>query len=192
MLQLQPARPQEERQVSRHSFFMVVLFSHYLLEWHGSIFYLIIVAPTLHGLFKDPPSFVTTCTPQGLAVKVTCMQDCRRRISWACIGQELLPFQLSTVYLCTTWRLNLNALALLPGFCIVVSLLPVMKTWLFQGLTWLLPWTPKRFAFLCVKQLVWVSHQHVCTYTMLSLSSWSRLVLSCLLLIYLHPHKPAC
>jgi len=29
----------------------------------------------LHGLFKDSPSLVTTCTPQGLVVKVTCMHD---------------------------------------------------------------------------------------------------------------------
>ena len=55
--------------------------------------------PTLpfpqHGLLKDQPSFVAICTPQGLAVKATCMQDCRRSISRACIGQELLPFQLT-------------------------------------------------------------------------------------------------
>jgi hypothetical protein len=92
-------------------------------------------AHSQHGMFKDLPSFVTICTPQGLAVKVTCMQDCRRRISPACIGQELLPFQLSTVYLCTTWRLDPKALASLPGFCIAVSLLPVLKTWMLQGLT---------------------------------------------------------
>jgi hypothetical protein len=42
------------------------------------------------------------------------------------------PFLLSTV-LCTTW-LNPKALALLPGFCITVPLLPVLKTWLPQGL----------------------------------------------------------
>jgi hypothetical protein len=87
----------------------------------------------LHGLFKVLPILVTICTPQGLAIKATCMQDCRRRISLACIGQEL-PFQLSTVYSCTTWRLDPKALALLPGFCIAVPLLPVLKTWLVQGL----------------------------------------------------------
>jgi hypothetical protein len=87
-------------------------------------------AHSQHGMFKDLPSFVTICTPQGLVVKVTCMQDCRRRISPACIGRELLPFQLSTVFLCTTWRLNPKALASLPGFCIaVVPLLSVLKTW---------------------------------------------------------------
>jgi hypothetical protein len=57
------------------------------------------VAPTLpiplHSLFKVLPSLVTICTPQGLAIKATCMQDCRRRISQACISQDL-PFQLST------------------------------------------------------------------------------------------------
>jgi hypothetical protein len=83
-------------------------------------------AHSQHGMFKDLPSFVTICTPQDLAAKVTCMQDCRRRISPACTGQEL-PFQLSTVYSCTTWLLDPKALALLPGFCIVVSLLPVLK-----------------------------------------------------------------
>ncbi len=46
-----------------------------------------------HGLFKDAPSFVTVCTAQGLVVKVTCMQDCRRRISLAC---KVLPFLPST------------------------------------------------------------------------------------------------
>ena len=85
-----------------------------------------VVAPTLpipqDGLLKDPPSFVTICTPQGLAFKVTCMQDCCTSISPACIVQEL-PFQLSTVYLCTTWRLDPKALASLPGFCIAVHLL---------------------------------------------------------------------
>jgi hypothetical protein len=64
--------------------------------------YLLVVVPMLpiaqHGLFKDPPSFIAICTPQGLAVKATCMQDCRRSISRACIGQELLPFQFSTVF----------------------------------------------------------------------------------------------
>jgi hypothetical protein len=37
--------------------------------------------------------------------------------------------------LCTTWRLDPKALALLPGFCIaVVPLLSVLKAWLLQGL----------------------------------------------------------
>ncbi len=80
-----------------------------------------------HGLFKDPPSLVAICTPepadQGY-MHAKWVDDCRR-ISWACIGQELLPFQLSTVYVCTTWRLNLKAWALLPGFCIAVPLLHV-------------------------------------------------------------------
>jgi hypothetical protein len=44
-----------------------------------------------------------------------------------------LPFQLSTVSLCTTW-LDPKALALLPGFCIAVHLLSVLKAWLVQGL----------------------------------------------------------
>jgi hypothetical protein len=36
---------------------------------------------------------------------------------------------------CTTWRLDPKALALLPGSCIaVVPLLPVLKAWLVQGL----------------------------------------------------------
>jgi hypothetical protein len=43
----------------------------------------------------------------------------------------LNPF--STQILCTTW-LDPKALALLPGFCIVVLLLPVLKTWLFRDL----------------------------------------------------------
>jgi hypothetical protein len=52
--------------------------------------------------------------------------------------------------LCTTWRLDPKALALLPGFCIaVVPLLSVLKAWLVQGLAWLLPWMPK----LCAKQV---------------------------------------
>ena len=82
---------------------------------------------------KDPPSFVSTCTPQCLVVKVTCMQDFCTSISCVCIGQEL-PFQLSTVFLGTAW-LDQKALALLPGFCIaVVPLLPVLKTWCFKVL----------------------------------------------------------
>jgi hypothetical protein len=55
------------------------------------------------------------------------MQDCCRKISPACIGRELLPFQLSTVYVCTTWLLDPKALAMLPGFCIAVHLLSVLK-----------------------------------------------------------------
>ena len=144
MQQVQWVWPQEERQVSRH-FFVLVLFSscvHHLLECPGFIclgftWYLLVVVLMLpipqHGVFKDPPSFVTIYTLQGLVVKFTCMQDCRRRISPACIGRDL-PLQLSTVYVCTTWRLNPKALALLPGFCIAVPLLPVLKTWLVQGL----------------------------------------------------------
>jgi hypothetical protein len=38
------------------------------------------------------------------------------------------------LFLCTTWLLDPKALALLPGFCIVVSLLPVLNAWLVQGL----------------------------------------------------------
>ena len=144
---------------------MLVLFSscvHHLLECPGFIclgftWYLLVVVLMLpipqHGVFKDLPSFVTICTLQGLVVKVTCMQDCRRRISLACIGQEL-PFQLSTVYSCTTWRLDPKALALLPGFCIAVHLLSVLKAWLLQGLACLLPLAPKCCVFLCAKQLV--------------------------------------
>jgi hypothetical protein len=42
------------------------------------------------------------------------------------------PF--SSPCLCTTWRLDPKALALLPGFCIAVHLLSVLKAWLVQGL----------------------------------------------------------
>jgi hypothetical protein len=38
------------------------------------------------------------------------------------------------VFLCTTWLLDPKALALLPGFCIAVHLLSVLKAWLLQGL----------------------------------------------------------
>jgi hypothetical protein len=66
----------------------------YQLTW-----YLLVVVPMLpipqHGLLRDLPSFVTICTPQSLAVKVTCMQDCCRRISRAC---KDLPFQLSIIF----------------------------------------------------------------------------------------------
>jgi hypothetical protein len=96
-----------------------------------------VVAPTLpipqHGLLKDPPSFVAICTPQGLAVKATCMQDCCTSIPPARINQELLCFQPSTVDLCTAWRLDPKAFAILPGFCIAVHLLSVLKAWLVQG-----------------------------------------------------------
>jgi hypothetical protein len=37
-------------------------------------------AHSQHGMFKDLPSFVTICTPQCLVVKVTRMQDSRRRM----------------------------------------------------------------------------------------------------------------
>jgi hypothetical protein len=57
---------------------------------------------------------------------------------WARTSCFSKHFQLSTVYLCTTW-LDLKALVLLPGFCIFVHLLPVLKAWLVQGLAWLLP-----------------------------------------------------
>ena len=86
MQQVQEALAQEERQVSRHSLLApLLLFStcvHHLLECLGFTWYLLVVVPMLpipqHGVFKDLPSFVATCTPQGLAVKVTCMQDfCR-------------------------------------------------------------------------------------------------------------------
>ncbi len=141
MQQVQLTPHQQERQVRSDSLFMLVLSSTYvrttclndldpsfipsLLCHHCCPFHYMVCSRTCLVL-----------SPYALAVKVTCMQDCRRRISLACIGQELLPFQLSTVYLCTTWRLDPKAMALLPGFCIAVfPLLPVMKTWLFQGLT---------------------------------------------------------
>jgi hypothetical protein len=83
----------KELQVSRHSFFVFVLlstFMHRLLECLGFTWYLISALPVLpipqHGLLKDPPSFVAICTPQGLAVKATCMQDCCTSIYPACIG----------------------------------------------------------------------------------------------------------
>jgi hypothetical protein len=39
------------------------------------------------------------------------------------------------LFLCTAWRLDPKALALLPGFCIAVPLLAACaKTWLPQGL----------------------------------------------------------
>ena len=120
---------QEECLVSRHSFFFFLLFPAHLVSpcCYAN------AAHSQHGMFKDLPSFVTICTPQGLVVKVTCMQDCRTSISCVCIGQEL-PFQLSTVFLGTAW-LDQKALALLPGFCIaVVPLLPVLKTWCFKVL----------------------------------------------------------
>jgi hypothetical protein len=119
--------------------FVLILFPacvHHLLELLGFTWYLLIVLPMLpipqHGVFKDFTSFVMICTTQGLVVKVTCMQDCCRRISPVCIGQEL-PFQLSTIFV--HHLAYLKALALLPGFCIAISLLPVLKTWLPQGLT---------------------------------------------------------
>jgi hypothetical protein len=82
MQQLQLAQHQQERQVSRHSLFMLVLFSNCVcttcLKRLGSTWYLHVVLPMLpipqHGVFKDLPSFVTICTPQGLEVKVTCMR----------------------------------------------------------------------------------------------------------------------
>ncbi len=43
------------------------------------------------------------------------------------------------LFLCTTWRLDPKALVLLPGFCIAALLISVLKTWLLQGLAWLLP-----------------------------------------------------
>jgi hypothetical protein len=55
----------------------------------------------------------------------------------------MLPFQLSTVYLCTTWRLDPKALALLPSFLHCGFLAACAKDMVFQGLTCLLPWTPK-------------------------------------------------
>ncbi len=116
-----------------------------------------------HGVFKDFTSFVMICTTQGLVVKVTCMQDCCRRISPVCIGQEL-PFQLSTIFV--HHLAYLKALALLPGFCIAISLLPVLKTWLPQGLTWLLPWAPKHCACLLTTHVLFSFHKPIWT-------SWS-------------------
>ena len=90
-------------------------------------------AHSQHGMFKDLPSFVTICTAQRPGgqdhMHARWMNDC----SPAC---KDFPFQLSTVYLCNTWRLDPKALALLPGFCIaVVPLLHVPKIWLFQSLS---------------------------------------------------------
>jgi hypothetical protein len=62
---------QEECRVSRHSLFILLYSSQ--LTW-----YLLVVVRMLpipqHGKFKDSPSFITICTPQGLVVKVTCMR----------------------------------------------------------------------------------------------------------------------
>jgi hypothetical protein len=85
-------------------FFELMLFSscvHHLLECPGFICpgfirYLFVIVPKLpvpqHGLFKDPPSLVAICTPQGLAVKVTCMHHGWMVVE-GCICQEL-SFQL--------------------------------------------------------------------------------------------------
>jgi hypothetical protein len=79
-------------------------------------------------------------------------------------------------------------LALLPGFCIAVHLLSVLKAWLLQGLAWLLPWTPKICAFLCARQvadcLIYML-AHVCAYALSSISRWTRLVLSGTLHIFI-------
>ena len=93
-----------------------------------------VVAPTLpipqHGLLKDQPSFVATCTPQGLVVKVTCMQDCCRRIPPACIDRELLPFQLSIIFV--HHLAQPESLGVMPGFCIAALLNSVLKAWLVR------------------------------------------------------------
>jgi hypothetical protein len=84
-----------------------------------------------HGIFKDLPSFITIC--------ITAQPKAWWSRSHACkIVQDFLSVHrpratLSACYVCS-W-LDLKALALLPGFCIVVPLLPVLKTWLPQGLT---------------------------------------------------------
>jgi hypothetical protein len=53
---------------------------------------------------------------------------------WLLKGAYAKSYPFSSECLCTTWRLNPKAWALLPGFCIAVPLLPVLKTWLLQGL----------------------------------------------------------
>jgi hypothetical protein len=53
----------------------------------------------------------------------------------------------------------------LPGFCIaVVPLLHVLKTWLLQGLSWLLPWAHKLCAFLLC-QTTCLSASSTCLHT---------------------------
>jgi hypothetical protein len=74
--QLQLVWPQEDLQVSIFILFQTSV--HHLLD--TSWIHLLLIALTMlpipqHGLLKDPPSFVAICTPQGLVVKVTCMQD---------------------------------------------------------------------------------------------------------------------
>jgi hypothetical protein len=134
MQQLQQTWPQEELQVSRHSLFMFLLFStcvHHFLECLGFTWYLLVVVHMLpipqHGVFKDFPSFVTIYTPQGLVVKVTCLHH-----GWIVKLAMCRPRAiLASLNLCTTW-LNPKAWALLPGSCIAVPLLFVLKTWLFK------------------------------------------------------------
>jgi hypothetical protein len=90
MQEQQQVWSQEECRVSRHSLFILLYCSQ--LTW-----YLLVAVPMLpipqHGKFKDSPSFITICTPQGLAVKVTCIWILEEVLERA-YGQEL-SFQLS-------------------------------------------------------------------------------------------------
>ncbi len=76
---------------------------------------------------------------------------------WERVGYNPFPLQiLCTIWLKpNVWHYCLASVLQFPwclGQNIIVS-----------RLAWLLPWTPKLSAFLCAKQLAWVSHQHACT-----------------------------
>ncbi len=171
MQQVQWVWPQEEHQVGRHSLFVLVLFStrvHHLLECLGLTCYFIVLSMLPippHGVLKELPAFVTMHT---LSRSHACTMD--GLLNWLCVGQEL-PF--SSPCLCTTF-LNQQALALSPGFCIAVHLLPVLKTWCFEALPDCCherrnvapSFVPNNWSECLIKMLA-----NVCAYTLPSLSS---------------------
>ena len=111
-------------------------------------------------------------------------------MQWWDLGENMLfskPFSLSTL---RTTSLNPNALALLPGFCIAVPLLSVLKHGCFkespdcghEHLNFVPSFVPNNWPECLINMLT-----RVCAYTLPCLSSSSDLVLSCLFLALLFP-----
>jgi hypothetical protein len=135
MQQVQQAQAQEERQVSRHSLFVFMLFStcvHHLLECLGFTWCLLMVVPTLpipqHGVCKASPG----CGHENpsLVSKVICIYHAYIVEALAERVDQELPFSLSTFvhhlaqpeHLGIAWLLHSSSLSV------------CAEAWLFQGL----------------------------------------------------------
>jgi hypothetical protein len=126
MQQVQQARAQEERQVSRHSLLTSLFFSTCAppacMSW-------------IHLVYPHCCARKMVCVWTHLIVAMNTQALCPRLHACTMNGwlmtllSEGYPFH--SQFLCTAW-LNPNVLALFPGFCIAVPLLSVLMHGCFK------------------------------------------------------------